>query len=244
MRPGCRVDVIHHIACRHQIEVEVWPPRIDLYFADERMRVDHKGALVEREVDPIDTQVRFEATVINSDRGVRWQVFDAAGGPGAGSIDATGLYQAPAKGGWATGHTDVVVATSVEDPLRKAYAWVTLLGDGPLKAPDARIEIWPKRVNLYYDAGAHDNAYIDDSNKMRLFRADIWHSDDRNVEWLVNGAVQPAPSLAMPQSFLYTSPSMGSDMVLVLVRARIKSNPGVFDEAQVILRNYDWPGLH
>ena len=231
MKPGCRVDVVHHIVCRHQVEVEVWPPRAELYFGDERW------------TDLVNTQIRFEATVINSDRGVQWHVHDATGGPGAGSIDATGLYQAPPKGGLKSGHTDVVVATSIEDPLRKAYAWITLVGEGPLKAPDARIEIRPKRVNLYYDS-MRDNAYIDDSNKMQLFRADVWNSADETVEWLVNGALQPAQPLVVPQGFLYKAPSLGSDMVAVLVRARIKSKPDVYDEAQVVLLNYDWPGLH
>jgi hypothetical protein len=231
VKPGCRVDVIHHITCRHQVEVEVSPPRAELYFGDERW------------TDVIDTQVRFEVTIFNSDRGVQWQVYDAAGGPGAGSIDANGLYQAPPKGSLKSGHTDVVVATSIEDPLRKAYAWVTVIGQGPLPAPQPRIEIWPRRANVYY-ADWHDNAYIDDSNKMQLFRATIWHSADQTVEWLVNGSLQLAQPHVVPQGFLYEAPSAGGDMQPALVRARIKSNPGVFDEAQVVLLNYVWPGLH
>lgn len=239
MRPGCRVDVVHHITCRHQVEVEVWPPRIELYFADERMRVDHKGALVQREIDLVDTQMRFEATVINSDRGVRWQVFDAAGGPGAGSIDATGLYLAPAKGGWQNGHTDVVVATSVEDPLRKAYAWVTLIGDGPLKAPEARIEIWPKRVDLYYthSSAADHNDYIDDSNKVQLFQARIWNSEEQSVTWqIVSG------SGSIGANGLYVAPNSGNDHQMAVVRGTIGAT-AVYDEARIVLRNYVWPGL-
>jgi hypothetical protein len=230
-KPGPCVDVIHHIECRHRIEVEVSPPRAELYFADERW------------TDRIDTQIRFEATVFNSDRGVHWQVYAADGGTGAGSIDATGLYRAPAKGSLTSGHTDVVVATSVEDPLRKAYAWVTVVGEGPLPTPQPRIEIWPKRASLYY-GGWYDNAYIDDSNKQQLFRATLWHSADQTVEWLVDGSLQLAQPNVMAQSFVYEAPGSGPDQQPKIVRVRIKSNPGVYDEAQLVLLNYVWPGLH
>ena len=209
--PGCRVDVIHHITCRHQVEVEVSPPRAELYFGDERW------------TDPLDTQIRFEATVFNSGRGVRWQVYDAAGGPGAGTIDATGLYQAPAKGGLKSGHTEVIVATSVEDPLRKAYAWVTLIGVGPLKAPDPRI---------------NDNAYIDDSNKIQLFQATIWNSAIQTVSWQVFSGAG-----AIDANGLYRAPNFGADHQLAIIRAYIDSTT-VYDEARVVLLNYVWPGLH
>jgi len=230
-KPGPCVDVIHHVTCRHQVEVEVSPPRAELYFADERW------------TDPLDSQMRFEATVFNSDRGVHWQVFSASGGAGAGSIDAGGHYQAPAKGGLASGHTDVIVATSLEDPLRKAYAWVTVVGVGPLPAPQPRIEIWPKRVNLYY-GDWYDNAYIDDSNKLQLFRASVWHSSDPSVEWLVNGSLQLAQPNVMAAAFLYEAPGSGPDRQPVIVTGRIKSTPSVYDQAEVVLLNYVWPGLH
>ena len=45
-------------------------------------------------------------------------------------FDPTGLYRAPDKGTLPTGTTDVVVATARADPLRKAFAWVTLVGLG------------------------------------------------------------------------------------------------------------------
>jgi len=225
VKSGCRVDVIHHVVCRHQVEVEVSPPRAELYFGDERW------------TDLIDTQIRFEATVFNSELGVHWQVYDAAGGPGAGTIDATGLYQAPAKGGVASGHTDVVVATSVEDPLRKAYAWITLIGEGPLQAPDPRIEIWPRRVNLYY-ATTNDNTYIDDSNKIQLFQATIWNSTIQTVTWQVHSGAG-----IIDANGLYRAPNSGADQQLVIVRGYINSTT-LYDEAKVVLLNYVWPGLH
>ena len=225
MSPSYKVDVIHHLTCQHQVEVEVWPPRMELYFRDEPW------------TDPLNTQLRFEATVLNSGHGVRWEVYDAEGGPGAGSIDATGLYQAPDKGSLLNGHTDVIVASSVQDPLRKAYAWITLLGKGPLKPPAARIEIRPGRINLYYRNG-HDNAYIDDSNKLQLFQAEIWNSAIQAVTWQVQSG---AGSIAADG--LYTVPDTGSDHQVVVIRGYIGAT-GDFDEAQIVLLNYDWPGLH
>ena len=224
MSPSCKVDVIHHLTCQHQVEVEVWPPRLEVYFRDEPW------------TDPMDTQLRFEATVLNSGRGVRWEVYDADGGPGAGSIDATGLYQAPDKGAWLDGHTDVIVATSVEDPLRKATTWITLLGKGPLPPPVARIEIRPKRINLYYRYN-RDNAYIDDSNKLQLFQADIWNSAIQTVTW------QSPSAGSIDTHGLYTVPDTGYDHQVVVIRGFIGTT-GVFDEATIVLLNYDWPGLH
>lgn len=225
MRGGCRVDVIHHVVCQHQVEVEVSPPRAELYFGDERW------------TDPINTQIRFEATVFNSGLGVHWQVYDAGGGPGVGTIDATGLYHAPAKGSLASGYTEIVVATSVEDPMRKAYAWITLVGEGPLPAPQPRIEIWPKRVYLYY-AASHDNAYIDQSNKIQLFQAAIWNSAIDSVTWEVHSGAG-----IIDTNGLYRTPSSGIDHQVVIVRGHIGST-SVYDDAKIVLLNYDWPGLH
>lgn len=222
---GCRVDVIHHVTCRHQVEVEVSPPRAELYFGDERW------------TDPINTQIRFEATVFNSGLGIHWQVYDVAGGPGAGMIDATGRYQAPAMGSLTSGHTDVVVATSIEDPLRKAYAWVTMIGEGPLPAPKARIEIWPKRVNLYYH-GVGYNDYIDVSNKIQLFRATICNSASQTVTWQVHSGAG-----VIDANGLFQAPNSGSDHQLAIIRGYINSTT-VYDEAKVVLLNYVWPGLH
>ena len=63
-----------------------------------------------------------------------------------------------------SGPTEVVVATAREDPLRQAFAWVTLVGDGPAptpadgRTPAAHQPLLPARV---------DNAYMDASNTMR-----------------------------------------------------------------------------
>ncbi|HYM02055.1 MAG TPA: hypothetical protein VET85_03850 [Stellaceae bacterium] len=220
-------EIIHHVTLRHQVEIEIRPASIELWFGDERW------------TDPINTEQRFEATVFNSRLGATWEVRDPFGNPGAGTIDSTGLYQAPPKGGLASGTTDLVIATAVEDPLRKAFAWVTLVGKGPLPAPDPRVEVWPKRINLYHQQ-AGLNGYISASNKMQLFRAAVRHSANAAVEWLVDGTVQAAQPAVVVPWFLYQAPAAGSRQV---VRARLAAQHDVYDEAQVILLDYSWPGL-
>ena len=221
------VDIHHYVVCRHRVEVEISPGRIELSFGDEKW------------VNPINTQMRFEATVYNSERGVNWSVRDLAGNPGAGSIDAAGLYRAPSKSGRPNGFTEIVVATAKEDPLRKAFAWVTLLGEGPAPAPTPSIAILPKSAHLYYQTGLH-NAYIDGSNKQQAFRATIRDSNLTVVEWLVDGILQPGQT---GPSFLYLTAGAGAPRI-VTVRARIKNDPlSTFDEARVNTLNYFWPGL-
>jgi hypothetical protein len=221
-------QVVHHMICRHQVEVAVQPPSAELYFHDERW------------IDPIDTQIRFEAVVYNSDRGVTWQVLAPDGTPGRGTIDATGLYQAPDKGTLASGTTDVVVATARADPLRKAFAWVTLVGLGPLPAPAPRIEIWPRLVTLYYWSN-DDNAYIDDSNKMWVFRAFPSHAASPAVNWSTTlGSIVPGSPDSTWGS--YTAPNTGGTAEATVTVA-LAADPTVTDDARVVLLNYNWPGL-
>lgn len=221
------------VTCCPQIEVEVWPAQAEVHFRDDRG------------VNPINTQIRFEAAVYNGQSaGVRWEVLDPQGLPGAGTIDVTGRYLAPPKGvppgALPSGLTDLVVATSIENPLRKAFAWVTLVGVGPAAQPTPQITIRPKSVYLYYPqnaSGADRNEFIDVSNTMQMFRATVWHSNAA-VEWLVNGAViaNPAP----PDQFLYRVNGSGGTAVVVL-GARLAGQPGVIDEAKVVQINYRWP---
>jgi hypothetical protein len=241
-RPCAPLHVVHRVQCRHQIEVEVWPAQAEVYFRDERY------------IDPASTQVRFSAAVYNgaSER-VTWQVLDLAGNPGAGSIDAGGLYRAPPKSSLPHGTTEMVVARAVDDPLRSAYAWVALIGDGPLPQPLPRLEIAPKQVHLYYPnngnaqaaiAAHRDNGFIDVSNKMQRFRAWLRDSPTSVVEWRVDGILRHTGSDLF---FLYDltdhGPTQGSDGVEVRVEARIVSAPAIRDAAQVILLNYTWPGI-
>jgi hypothetical protein len=228
------IDIVHHILCRHRVEIEVWPPRAEVFFQDERY------------ANPINTQVRFEAILYNvTVGGVTWEVRDLQGNPGAGSIDASGLYQAPPKGSLPSGTTDVVVAIATEDPLRKAYAWVTLVGEGPAPKPQASITLTPRSATLYYpeNRAGHDdrNQFIDVSNTMQMFRATLRDSATTEVEWLVDGGIKtnPAPS----SLFLYEAPTSGSSGAVHFVTARIKAEPGVAESAKVVLINYQWPKI-
>ena len=219
--------VFHDFVCQHQLEVEVWPANADVYFRNER------------HVDPVNTQVRFQASVYNgSTSKVNWDVQDIAGNPGAGGIDLTGLYVAPPKGTFSHGLTDIVIATAAESPFRKAYAFVTLIGDGPEPLPLPTIELFPQQVYLYYPQG-HDNAYIDSSNTQQMFRASARHTGSP-IQWLVDGVVQP--SAGSDPWFLYQVTATGSHKV-VTVSARLSAQPSIVDEAKVVQINYAWPGL-
>lgn len=218
--------IIHHVVARHRVEVEVRPAAVELAFRDEAW------------VNPVETEFRFAALLYNSDRGVSWEVLNSAGGPGAGTIDQQGLYRAPLKGVLPSGTTDIVVASATEDPLRRAFAWVTVLGDGPAPVPAPVIELWPRRAHLYYQQG-HHNAYIDDSNKRQLFSATIANSAANSIDWLVDGVVKASGT---EPTFLYVAPDNGGTQ-MIDVRARLSAQPAVFDDAKVIQLNYVWPGL-
>ena len=221
---GLVTDVYHQIVYRHQVEIEVWPARAEVHFADDWT------------ANPATAQVRFEAQVYNSSQGHSWAVLNIAGGPGQGTIDASGLYRAPPKSGLASGTSELVVATSREDPLRKATAWVTLVGLGPKPAKAAEVAIFPRRANLYYRSGANNNM-IDEGNKVRQFEATVFNTGAQ-VEWLVNNA----PQGVVGPWFLYQTPAAGAP-TLITVRARLQGDPGVFAEAKVLQLNYDWPGV-
>jgi hypothetical protein len=223
-----RTEVVHHVTRSHRREIEVWPPRAQVTFSDERA------------ANPADTMVRFEATVINAcSTAVTWTVLSPDGGPGAGSVDATGLYSAPQFKPELDGATDLVVVTLDEDPLRTAFAWVTLAGDGPWPVPVATIEVLPKTAFLYYPNG-QDNAYIDSSNTMQFFRALLRHSPSQNVQWSVDGVVQAGQT---EPTFLYQVTGSGAAKE-VTVEAAIQGLPATVDQAKVMLTNYYWPGLH
>lgn len=216
------VDVYHRVVCRHQVEIEIWPPRAEVHFGDDWT------------ANPIDKQIRFEATVYNSDQGHLWEVRSVDGGPGQGSIDSSGLYRAPPKGALANGVTEIVVATAREDRLRKAYAWVTLVGFGPEPVTAPSVDIWPKRVTLYYQQGANNN-YMDDSNKMRQFGA-IARNSAASIQWHVDNG----PVAGTGPWFLYRAPNQGNTST-VTIQAYLQGQ-AVFDEAEVLLLNYSWPG--
>lgn len=221
----CHPVVHHHVVCRHQIEVAVEPAHTQVYFADERY------------VNPINTQTRFEATVLNApNNGVIWQVTSIGGGPGAGVIDPSGLYTAPPKGTIPSGYTDIIVATAKADPTRRAYAKVTLVGFGPEPAPEPVLEIFPKVSYLYYrDGTGTDNSYIDISNKALQFRTIIKNTASTAVTWSVSG------DGSIDVNGFYRAPDHGLSPVPVDISAHLTADPGVNDKARIILINYHWP---
>lgn len=219
----------HRIVCQHQIEIEVWPASAEVYLQDERF------------TDPVNTQVRFEAAVFNAPNAeVRWEVLALDGGPGRGSVDATGLYAAPAKGGLDNGLTETVVATAIADPMRRAFAYVTLVGRGPEPPPRPELLILPQRVNLYYrqDTAGAKNEWMDDSNKRQVFRAVVKDSDSA-LKWYVNGGLQAEQSWL----FYYEPASNFGSATPVTIRAELASDATVQAEAKVVLVNYEWPGI-
>ena len=234
-RPGgpSRAIVTHEVVRRHRVEVEVWPARVEVFYRDERA------------ANPINTQVRFEATLLNTSRGgVRWEVRDLNGNPGAGDIDQSGLYRSPDKGARPNGLTDIVVATSRQEPLRKAFAWVTLVGLGPAALPTPRLWITPGWASVYYrqdqqpSAPQQRNELIDPSNTVQMFRANITGTAAAQVVWSVDGlpAADPEPT----SLFLYKAPNSGPQKEVVIT-ARLQAQPSVTGSAKVLLTNYVWP---
>lgn len=215
-----------HIVCQHRVEVEVSPASAEVCYRDERF------------AHPFNTMVQFQAFVYNAPSNrVTWEVLDLAGGPGAGTIDAAGLYLAPLKGLHPHGLTEIVAATSVDDRFRRAFARVAVVGLGPQPKPAARVEVFPHRAHLYLPAG-HHNSHIDSSNTMQLFRAVVLHADPALVQWNVNGG----STAATGPEFLYTLSGSGSPHT-VKINARIPGSPTVADWATVSVLNYDWPGI-
>lgn len=214
-----------HVVCQHQIEVEIWPAAAEVLFRDERY------------ANPLDTKIQFHATVYNapSDR-VMWQVTGSGGRPGAGVIDPAGLYIAPPKGTLPYGFSEIVTATSVDDPFRKAHARVVVIGLGPEPRPPPKVEVYPQRASLYYPEGVH-NAHIDASNTMQLFRAALYHANSDDLEWLVDAS----PSHTGAEFFYKVTGSGPAGEVSIEVR--LQSDHSVKDEATVSLLNYSWPGI-
>lgn len=209
-----------HFVCQHRIEVEIYPAEALVCFRDDRF------------AQPEDAIVQFQASVYNAPSSrVTWKVVDVSGGPGAGTVDAAGLYIAPLKGALPFGLTDIVVATSMDDPFRQAYASVAIVGLGPEPKPAPRVEVYPHRVYLYYPSGA-DNSYIDASNTMQLFRALVHHADPATLNWAPGGTVGP--------EFLYQVTGSGAQQT---IRVTATLPGGVSDFATVTVLNYNWPGI-
>jgi len=206
--------------CQHRVEVEVCPAEAEVCFRDERFS------------QPEQAIVQFQALVFNAPSSrVTWKVVDLNGNPGAGTIDAAGLYIAPDKGSLPFALTDIVVATSLDDPFRQAFARVAIVGLGPEPKPAPSVEVYPHRVYLYYPAGA-DNSYIDASNNMQLFRAIVHQADPAALTWTPSGTVG--------SEFLFQVTGSGAQTTLHIT-ATLPG--GATDFATVTLLNYNWPGI-
>jgi hypothetical protein len=206
--------------CQHRVEVEVFPALAEVSFRDERFS------------QPENAIVQFRASVYNAPSSrVTWKVVSVDGGPGAGTIDAAGLYIAPAKGLLPFALTDIVVATSVDDVFRQAFARVAIAGHGPEPDPQPRVEVFPRRVHLYYPQGQH-NAYIDASNTMQLFRALVFNADPALIAWTPGGPNGP--------EFLYQVSGSGAPTNFHVTATLPDGTAG---SASVSVLNYHWPGI-
>ena len=228
-RPQCRFRRFDHwMVCQHQVEIEVWPASAEVYFRDERY------------ANPVNSQARFDAAVYNAKNcDVKWEVRALDGSPGQGQVDATGLYTAPDKGGLNSGLTEIVVATATADPLRQAFAYVTLVGLGPEPPLPATLLILPQRVNLYYRQGG-DSDWIDDSNKVQVFRAVVRNSPS-SLNWFVGASAVPEAEHG-PLFYFEPAAASGPD-TFIPIRAQLATDASVQSEAKVVLVNYNWPGI-
>lgn len=226
---SCHVH--RHVECRHQIEIEVWPATAEVYFSNERY------------ADPAITQVRFDAVVYNSPSArVQWEVRSLDGSAGKGTIDTAGVYHAPPKvAGMTSGITEIICATAVDDPFRKAFAYVTVVGHGPAPAPVPTIEIRPKTASIYFPQninGSVHNEFMDPSKKRQRFEAIITNTDNNEVTWKFNGSEQTGHTHPW---IVYKASGSGSTSV-VTISASLKKDPSISDTAKLVLENYAWPG--
>ncbi|MDH3973401.1 MAG: hypothetical protein OEV42_03885 [Deltaproteobacteria bacterium] len=217
----------HHIICEHQIEIEIWPENAEVYFKNERY------------VDPVNTRIQFDSAIFNAPTNrVRWEVFNEKGEPGEGSINSSGLYIAPdydADTDYGNYTTDIVVATSIDDPTRKATAIVNIVGVGPEPEAEPVIEIFPKVVHLYCRTG-HKNNYIDNSNKVQQFRTIISNSTSSNITWTRSPVVG-----SIDNGGFYRAPNSISEATTVVTVEVSLNGTSAGDEAKIILANYKWP---
>lgn len=227
---SCGSEFCGHVICQHRIEVEVAPAQAEVCFRDERFS------------HPLNAKAQFEAIVYNAPSSrVTWAVHGLDGGPGAGIIDAQGLYVAPLKGpSLPFAFTEIVTATSVDDATRNASARVAVVGLGPEPKPKPIVEIYPRRVNLYYRLDPPNN-YIDPSNQMQLFRALLYHSDSAEFEWLRDDTGQLFDN---GPEYLYQPATLFGNETTVHVTVRLKGvSPEIKDTATITILNYAWPGI-
>jgi len=216
------------MVCQHQVEIDVWPATAEVYFRDERY------------ANLINTQARFDAAVYNAPNcEVKWEVRALDGSPGQGQVGRDRPLHAPDKDGLNSGLTEIVVATATADPTRQAFAYVTLVGRGPEPPPAATLLILPQRREPILPAGG-DSAWIDDSNKVQVFRAVVRNSPS-SLNWFVGGSAVPEAEHG-PLFYFAPAAASGPDTVIP-IRAQLATDASVKSEAKVVLVNYNWPGI-
>ncbi|MCP4605576.1 MAG: hypothetical protein GY847_34485 [Proteobacteria bacterium] len=228
----CDHIVVHDVECRHRVEVEVWPPNAEVYYNQDRY------------VDPVNTQVQFDAAVYNGSSRVTWSVKNIHGGPGAGTINPSGLYTSPPTG--IHGTTDVVTATPTSDPTRKAFAFVTLIGRGPEPAPEPKIIVYPKQAYLYYppqNMVSDLNRFIDASNTMQLFRVDTMNANGQELKWEFSSLLGFTYDLFNDKRCCDIRITGTGVTNRIDIKVSLENNAIVYDDASFFISNYKWP-LH
>lgn len=150
---------------------------------------------------PLDGRQQFTADVSGTaNTAVTWSVQEGAAG---GSVDETGLYNAPDVAG-----VYHVVATSVADPTKSAVATVTVPIEISIEPPSAALTFGSRQQ----------------------FTATVQGTSNTGVFWSVSGPPTLNPG-TVDSTGLYTAP--GNDSGTFVVRATSQADPSRFAEATV-----------
>ncbi len=133
--------------------------------------------------------VQFTPVVSYSSQGVTWAINPA----NAGTIDASGVYTAPAQ--VTSQQTVTITATSVEDPTKSALAAVNLM-------PPIAVMVTPATATLY-------------GSQTRQFTAAVVNTNNTAVTW----SLSPAGAGSVNASGLYSAPASISTQQMVIVTA-------------------------
>lgn len=169
---------------------------------------------VEVEVSPnfvyvnVNKTQQFTATVKNtSNQQVTWSVY---GGASNGTINAAGLYTAPAN--VPTPNIVSVIATSVADPTKSGGAQVVI-------APPIQVSISPSETRLAI-------------KESRPFSASVYNTNNTNVTYSVVEGVNYG---SITNAGNYTAPSKIPEKVVATVRATSQADNTKYADAKVYL---------
>jgi len=145
-----------------------------------------------------------------SDQQVTWSVY---GGASNGTINASGLYTAPAN--VPDPNIVSIIATSNADPTKSGGAQVVI-------APPIQVSISPAETKLAL-------------NETRLFSASVYNTNNTNVSYSI---VEGANYGTITNAGNYTAPSKIIDKVVATVRATSKADNTKYADARVYLYPY------